>query len=47
METMLAWAQSTGKGMPVYIGEWGVDWGSHYSTMDCNNIRSWYQKMES
>jgi endoglucanase len=46
METMLAWAQSTGKGMPVYIGEWGVGWGSRYTTMDCNNIRSWYQKME-
>lgn len=46
METMLAWAKSTGKGMPVYIGEWGVGWGSRYSTMDCNNIRSWYQKMQ-
>ena len=45
MDTMLAWAQSTGKGMPVYIGEWGVGWGSRYTTMDCNNIRSWYQKM--
>lgn len=45
METMQAWAKSTGKGMPVYIGEWGVGWGSRYSTMDCNNIRSWYQKM--
>jgi hypothetical protein len=46
METMLAWAKTTGKGMPVYIGEWGVGWGSRYSTMDCNNIRSWYQKMQ-
>jgi len=27
MDTMLAWSQSTGKGMPVYIGEWGVGWG--------------------
>ena len=45
MDTMLAWAQTTGKGMPVYIGEWGVGWGSRYTTMDCNNIRSWYQKM--
>jgi len=26
-------------------GEWGVGWGSRYTTMDCNNIRSWYQKM--
>ena len=32
--------------MPVYIGEWGVGWGSRYTTMDCNNIRSWYQKMQ-
>jgi hypothetical protein len=46
METMLAWAKSTGKGMPLYIGEWGVGWGSRYTTMDCNNIRSWYQKMD-
>ena len=46
MDTMLAWSQSTGKGMPVYIGEWGVGWGSRYTTMDCNNIRSWYQKMD-
>ena len=45
MDTMLAWAQTTGKGMPVYIGEWGVGWGSRYTTLDCNNIRSWYQKM--
>jgi endoglucanase len=45
MDTMLTWARSTGKGMPVYIGEWGVGWGSRYSTMDCNNIRSWYQRM--
>jgi hypothetical protein len=46
MDTMLAWAKSTGKGMPVHIGEWGVGWGSRYTTMDCNNIRSWYQKMD-
>jgi endoglucanase len=45
MDTMLSWANSVGKGMPVYIGEWGVAWGSRYSTMDCNNIRSWYQKL--
>jgi endoglucanase len=47
METMRTWSGSTGKGMPVYIGEWGVGWGSRYSTMDCNNIRSWYQKMQN
>jgi endoglucanase len=46
MDTMLSWAKSVGRGMPVYIGEWGVAWGSRYSTMDCNNIRAWYQKME-
>jgi endoglucanase len=47
MDTMLAWANSVGKGMPVYIGEWGVAWESRYTTMDCNNIRSWYQKLVS
>jgi endoglucanase len=45
MDTMLAWAKSTGQGMPVHIGEWGVGWGSRYTTMECNNIRAWYQKM--
>jgi hypothetical protein len=47
METMLSWAKSVGGSMPVYIGEWGVGWGSRFTTMDCNNIRSWYQKMAS
>ncbi len=47
MDTMLAWANSVGNGMPVYIGEWGVGWGSRYSEMDCNNIRAWYQGMHS
>jgi endoglucanase len=47
MDTMLAWANSVGNGMPVYIGEWGVAWGSRYSEMDCNNIRAWYQGMHS
>jgi hypothetical protein len=47
MDTMLSWAKSVGKGMPVYIGEWGVAWQSRYTTMDCNNIRSWYQKLVS
>jgi len=46
MDTMRAWADSVGKGMPVFIGEWGVGWGSRYTTFDCNNIRSWYQKMD-
>jgi endoglucanase len=43
MDTMLAWADSVGNGMPIFIGEWGVGWGSRYPTMDCNNIRLWYQ----
>jgi endoglucanase len=47
MDTMLSWANSVGKGMPVFIGEWGVAWQSRYTTMDCNNIRSWYQKFVS
>lgn len=47
MDTMLAWADSVGNGMPVFIGEWGVGWGSRYSALECNNIRSWYEKMHS
>lgn len=47
MDTMSSWAKSVGKNMPVHIGEWGVAWGSKYTTMDCNNIRSWYQKFDS
>jgi endoglucanase len=43
MDVMRSWADGVGRGMPVYIGEWGVGWGSRYSTMDCNNIRLWYQ----
>jgi len=47
MEQMLTWAKSVGKGMPVFIGEWGVGWGSRYDTFACNNIRSWYQNLPS
>jgi endoglucanase len=47
MDKMLAWASGVGKGMPIFIGEWGVGWGSRYTAFDCNNIRSWYQKMHS
>lgn len=47
MQTMAAWANTIGNGMPVYIGEWGVGWGSRYQTMNCNNIRLWYQRMHS
>jgi aryl-phospho-beta-D-glucosidase BglC (GH1 family) len=45
METMLRWANSVGRGMPVFIGEWGVGWGSRYDLFECNNIRHWYQKL--
>lgn len=47
METMRTWAQGVGQGMPIYIGEWGVGWGSRYDTMTCNNIRQWYEKFDS
>ncbi|HYP74912.1 MAG TPA: cellulase family glycosylhydrolase [Polyangiaceae bacterium] len=47
MDKMLNWANSVGKGMPVFIGEWGVGWGSRYDSFSCNNIRSWYQKLPS
>jgi len=47
MATMSAWAASVGKGMPVFIGEWGVAWGSRYDQFGCNNARQWYQKLHS
>ncbi|HET7541238.1 MAG TPA: glycoside hydrolase family 5 protein [Polyangiaceae bacterium] len=47
MDTMLNWANSVGHGMPVFIGEWGVAWGSRYDQLSCNNIRLWYQKLSS
>jgi hypothetical protein len=47
METMRTWASSVGKGMPLYIGEWVVGWASRYETLECNNIRQWYQKMHA
>lgn len=42
MKLMAAWASTTGRGMPVFIGEWGVGWKSRLPVMDCNNIRLWY-----
>jgi hypothetical protein len=42
---MLAWSASVGNGMPIFIGEWGVGWGSRYDTLDCNNIRLWYERL--
>ncbi|MBN2192613.1 MAG: glycoside hydrolase family 5 protein [Polyangiaceae bacterium] len=46
IDAMLDWASSVGGGMPVFIGEWGVGWGSRYDLMQCNNIRQWYQKLD-
>jgi hypothetical protein len=46
MLEMQNWAESVGKGMPVYIGEWGTGWGSRYQEFNCNNVRSWYQKFD-
>ena len=43
IEVMQNWADGVGEGMPIYIGEWGVGWGSRYEEMECNNIRLWYQ----
>lgn len=39
---MEQWSRTAGKGMPVYIGEWGVGWRSELPSMNCNNIRRWY-----
>ncbi len=47
MATMATWAETVGGGMPVYIGEWGVGWGSRYSSLTCNNIRQWYTTFDS
>ena len=47
MDVMNNWANGVGKGMPVYIGEWGVAWGSRYTVMNCNSIRKWYTSFHS
>lgn len=47
MAQMATWAGTVGQGMPVYIGEWGVGWGSRYDEMTCNNIRQWYTRFDS
>ena len=39
MTTMANWAKTVGNGMPVYIGEWGVGWGSRYTTLTCGSPR--------
>ncbi|MFT7558253.1 MAG: hypothetical protein ACI93R_000147 [Flavobacteriales bacterium] len=47
MDTMANWANGVGNGMPVYIGEWGTNWGEAKGSMECNNIRLFYQKMDA
>ena len=47
MEVMKIWARTTGAGMPVFIGEWGVGWQSRLPRMDCNNIRLWYESFDA
>jgi hypothetical protein len=47
MQVMADWAASTGRGMPVFIGEWGVGWNSRYPIMNCNNIRLWYERFDA
>ncbi|MFZ4166014.1 glycoside hydrolase family 5 protein [Brevundimonas sp. NPDC058933] len=44
MEIMARWASTTGAGMPVYIGEWGVGWHRRLPTMNCNNVRLFYSR---
>lgn len=46
-EVMRAWADGAGQGMPFFVGEWGVGWGSRYDAMECNNVRLWYQTLGS
>ncbi len=47
MRLMAGWAETTGGGMPVFIGEWGVGWQSRFQTMNCNNIRLWYARFDA
>lgn len=47
MDLTANWAKTVGKGLPVYIGEWGVGWQKRSSTMDCNNVRKWYKEFEN
>lgn len=44
MEIMAHWASTTGAGMPVFIGEWGVGWHSRLASMNCNNVRLFYSR---
>lgn len=47
MDGETKWANSVGKGMPLYIGEWGVGWQKRRATMDCNNVRKWYKEYQN
>lgn len=47
MRVMADWAATTGGGMPVFIGEWGVGWKSRHAAMSCNNIRLWYARFDA
>lgn len=47
MQIMADWAATTGGGMPVFIGEWGVGWQSRLAEMECNNIRLWYARFDA
>lgn len=47
MALMAEWARTVGRGMPVFIGEWGVGWKSRLPVMDCNNIRLWYARFDA
>lgn len=39
------WANRVGGDMPIYVSEWGVGWQKQKQTMQCNNIRKWYQEL--
>lgn len=47
MQVMADWAAGVGRGMPVFIGEWGVAWHSRLPVMDCNNVRLWYARFHA
>lgn len=47
MQIMAQWASTTGGGMPVFIGEWGVGWHSRLPTMNCNNVRLFYSRFQA
>lgn len=42
MDQAVTWRNGVGLGTPIYIGEWGVAWGSNNVPV-CNNVRYYYQ----